>query len=308
MYKIQELDWIAAPGHDCLTLDDPRYPPLLAEIPAPPPVLYVRGRVEALSGLQLAIVGSRRPSPDGEALARGFASGLVGAGLTITSGLALGIDGAAHAGALTAGGVTVAVLGSGLAEVYPARHRRLAEAIVEAGALVSEHPSRRRPRPEHFPRRNRIISGLSLGVLVVEASPRSGSMTTAAHAAEQGRELFAIPGAVRNPLARGCHRLIRQGGKLTETIGDILEELGPLAGFALSKTSPPTEGDDRAAPTGAEAVALLERMGHAPLTIDELAARCEWPVARISALMALLELENRVISLPGGHYLRCHQS
>ncbi len=302
----RDLDWAGMDGHDCLTLEDPRYPRLLAEIPAPPPVLFVRGRVESLSRPQLAVVGSRHPSPDGRVMARDFAAALVGSGLAVTSGLAYGIDAAAHVGALDAGGVTIAVLGSGLASVYPARHRRLADAIAEHGAVVSEHSPWSRPRPEHFPRRNRIISGLSLGVLVVEATPRSGSLTTAGHAADQGRELFAIPGSIMNPLARGCHRLIRQGGKLTETIDDIVEELAPLAAVGWKAAGGPLSGDPP--PDDRQAARLLEWIGHAPVSVDELVARSGWPAARVSAAVALLEVENRVISLPGGRYLRSHRS
>lgn len=299
----RELEWITAPGHDCLTLHDPRYPRLLAEIPGPPPLLYVEGDVEVLSTLQLAIVGSRNPTPDGLAIARAFARGLAHAGLTITSGLALGIDAAAHGGALSAEGRTVGVLGCGLDIVYPYRHRGLARDIAGRGALVSEFPLGTRPRPENFPRRNRIISGLSLGVLVVEATPRSGSLRTAAYAAEQGRELFAVPGSIHNPQSRGCHRLIRQGGKLTESVEDVLEELAPLAGVVAATVG---KGGCKDEPAEPEVRTLLYQMGYAPIDIDTLAERSNLPVARISTLISLLELENRVISLPGGHYLRCH--
>jgi len=226
-----ELAWLSETGHHLVTWADTDYPPLLREIPAPPVVLYVIGDRQSLSHPQFAIVGSRNPTPMGRENAQAFAKTLAGAGLTITSGLALGIDGAAHRGALDAGGKTIAVVGTGLDRVYPARHRDLAYAVVQQGALVSEFPLGTPPKSENFPVRNRIISGLSLGTLVVEAAVQSGSLITARLATEQGREVFAIPGSIHSPQARGCHALIRQGAKLVETAQDILEELGPLSRF-----------------------------------------------------------------------------
>jgi DNA processing protein len=226
-----ELAWLSETGHHLVTWADTDYPPLLREIPAPPVVLYVIGDRQSLSHPQFAIVGSRNPTPMGRENAHAFAKTLAGAGLTITSGLALGIDGAAHRGALDAGGKTIAVVGTGLDRVYPARHRDLAHAVVQQGALVSEFPLGTPPKSENFPVRNRIISGLSLGTLVVEAAVQSGSLITARLATEQGREVFAIPGSIHSPQARGCHALIRQGAKLVETAQDILEELGPLSRF-----------------------------------------------------------------------------
>ena len=217
-----EFDWLGQPAHHLLVWSDADYPPLLREIADPPLLLYVIGRREALASPQLAIVGSRNPSPMGRENAQAFAKSLAGAGLAITSGLALGVDGAAHRGALAAGGHTIAVTGTGLDRVYPARHRELAHAIAARGALVSEFPLGTSPRPENFPRRNRLISGLSLGTLVVEAALQSGSLITARLAAEQGREVFAIPGSIHAPQARGCHALIRQGAKLVETAQDIV--------------------------------------------------------------------------------------
>jgi DNA processing protein len=225
------LAWLAEPGHHLVTFTDPDYPPLLRQIPDPPLALYVLGDRACLSTPQLAVVGSRNPTPGGRENARAFARALAEAGLTITSGLALGIDGEAHRGALEADGRTIAVTGTGLDRVYPATHRALAHEIAARGALVSEFAIGSPPRAEHFPVRNRIISGLSLGTLVVEAAERSGSLISARLAGEQGREVFAIPGSIQSPLSRGCHRLIRQGAKLVETAQDILEELSALAGF-----------------------------------------------------------------------------
>lgn len=227
-----DLDWLGEPHHYLLVWSDPDYPPLLREIPDPPVMLYVMGDRRVLSRPQLAIVGSRNPTPMGRENARAFAKSLAGAGLVITSGMALGIDGAAHRGALEAGGKTIAVAGTGLDRVYPSRHRDLAHDIVRHGALVSEFPLGTPPKPENFPVRNRLISGLSLGTLVVEAALQSGSLITARLATEQGREVFAIPGSIHSPQSRGCHALIRQGVKLVETAQDILEELGPLASVA----------------------------------------------------------------------------
>ncbi|MCI0655067.1 MAG: DNA-processing protein DprA, partial [Methylococcaceae bacterium] len=220
-----DFEWLNQPGHQAITLHDSRYPARLKEIAVPPPLLFVSGDPALLSTPQLSIVGSRNPSPSGVGTARNFAAALSGAGLCITSGLALGIDASAHEGSLNAGGKTVAVLGTGPDRVYPARHKQLAWKIAEKGCLVSEFPPGTRPKACNFPRRNRIISGLSLGVLVVEAAIQSGSLITARLALEQGREVFAIPGSIHNPLARGCNALIKSGAKLVETAQDILEEL-----------------------------------------------------------------------------------
>jgi DNA processing protein len=238
----RDLEWLARPGNHLLTLDDDRYPDLLRQIPDPPLALFVRGDPATLASPQIAIVGSRNPTEGGRRTARGFAVELAAAGLAVTSGLAVGIDAAAHEGALAARGVTLAVAGTGPDRLYPARHAALAERVVERGALVSELPVGTAPLPGHFPRRNRIVSGLAAGTLVVEASLKSGSLITARLAAEQGREVFAIPGSIHNPLARGCHRLIRQGAKLVETVGDVLEELGPLLGTGASGTQRATTG------------------------------------------------------------------
>ena len=282
-----DLAWAARPDRHILTLEHPAYPRLLAEIPDPPPLLFVQGDPAVLGRLQLALVGSRNPTAGGARTARDFAAFLARAGLVITSGLALGIDAAAHEGALAAGRPTVAVTGTGLDRVYPARHHKLAHAIAEQGALVSEFPTGTPPRPEHFPRRNRIISGLSLGVLVVEAAVRSGSLITARLAAEQGREVFAIPGSIHNPLARGCHALIRQGAKLVETTWRSSNSVD---------TAPPTLDADH--------LGLLESLGYDAVSVDELVRRSGLTAEAVSSMLLILELEGYVVPAPGGRYAR----
>ena len=225
----KELDWLAQDDAFLVTFEDGLYPRALREIPDPPPLMFVRGNPAVLSRPQIAITGSRNPTQAGADNAHEFAAALCQAGLTVTSGLALGIDACAHRGALAASGATLAVSGTGADRVYPSRHLELAHEILRCGAIVSELPLGSGPRAEHFPRRNRILSGLSLGVLVVEAALHSGSLITARFAAEQGREVFAIPGSIHSPLARGCHALIRQGAKLVESAADVLEELAALA-------------------------------------------------------------------------------
>ena len=228
----QVLAWASQPGCSVVLATEPEYPELLAHIAQAPPVLFVRGALGALKLRQVAMVGARKATAEGIRDAEGLARDLVQQGWAVTSGLAWGIDAAAHRGALSAGGVTLAVMGTGLETIYPKEHRRLAETIVaQGGAWVSELPLSYGPRPAHFPRRNRLISGLAQGVFVVEAAEKSGSLCTARYALEQGREVFARPGAVRNPLSRGCHALIRQGAKLVETVSDILEELHPNVGL-----------------------------------------------------------------------------
>lgn len=296
-----ELEWLSEPGHHLLTWSDPDYPVLLREIPDPPLVLYIAGERRLLSAQQLAIVGSRNPTPMGRENACAFAKSLAGAGLVITSGMALGVDGAAHRGALEAGGKTIAVAGTGLDRVYPARHRELAHEIVKQGALVSEFPLGTPPLPENFPVRNRIISGLSLGTLVVEAALQSGSLITARMANEQGREVFAIPGSIHAPQSRGCHALIRQGAKLVETAQDILEELGPLAGVALQaahENTPPGPRLDSTMET------LLEHIGHDPVTIDTLIERCGLTADAVSSMLLQMELNGLVSNCPGGKVQR----
>ena len=296
-----ELEWLSEPGHHLLTWSDPDYPVLLREIPDPPLVLYISGERQLLSARQLAIVGSRNPTPMGRENARAFAKSLAGAGLAITSGMALGVDSAAHRGALEAGGKTIAVAGTGLDRVYPARHRDLAHEIVKRGALVSEFPLGTPPLPENFPVRNRIISGLSLGTLVVEAALQSGSLITARMANEQGREVFAIPGSIHAPQARGCHALIRQGAKLVETAQDILEELGPLAGVALQAAHETTPS---APQLEATMVTLLEHIGHDPVSIDTLIERSGLTADAVSSMLLQMELNGLVSNCPGGKVQR----
>lgn len=296
-----DLDWLgAAPDRHVLLLDQPGYPFRLAQIADPPLALLVEGDSAALHAPQLGIVGSRNASPAGRETAFTMASALVDCGLVVTSGLAEGVDGAAHRGALAAGGSTIAVLGTGPDRVYPRQHVELAQGIRPRGALVSEQPVGTPPRGFNFPRRNRIISGLSLGVLVVEAGARSGSLITARLAAEQGREVFAIPGGIHNPLARGCHALIRSGAKLVESVSDILEELPPLAP-ACGK---PRQLDSAHEPGIASANPVLAGMGDDPVSLDLLVARTGLTVTEVSTMLLTLQLDGLVTALPGGLFGR----
>ncbi len=290
------LDWLAQPGNHLIPITHPDYPERLKSLPDPPPWLYVKGERALLRRPMLAIVGSRNATPQGRRDAAAFAQALAGAGLVIVSGLALGIDTAAHEGALS-GGTSVAVVGTGLDRVYPARNRDLAHRLAARGTIVSEFPLGTPPRPGQFPRRNRIISGLSLGVLVVEAAVDSGSLITARLAAEQGREVFALPGSIHSPLSKGCHRLIREGAKLVDCVDDILEELA----WQWSAPLPP------AAPAGEPAVdALLELMGPEPVGLDTLVSLTGLTVDTLSAMLLSLELDGRIGTLPGGLYQRLH--
>jgi DNA processing protein len=301
------LEWAQDPECHILSLLDPRYPLLLKEIPDPPPLLFVRGDTSLLQQPQLAIVGSRNPSAGGKQLAQGFAATLSRHGLIITSGLALGIDAASHQGALDAGGETLAVAGTGLDRIYPARHRELGHAIVKQGALVSEFPPGTPPIASNFPRRNRIISGMSLGTLVIEAALKSGSLITARLAADQGREVFAIPGSIHNPLAKGCHTLIQQGAKLAMEATDILEELGSLAAFLLQQAQH-TENDLSVDQTASDQPSLpqsplLENMGFEPISIDELVERSGLTAEAVSAMLLTMELQG-IVTSSGGMYSR----
>ena len=305
------LDWLAEPDHHLLTLDDPRYPPRLKQTEGAPLLLFVLGDPELLALPQLAIVGSRNPTPAGLENAEAFAASLARAGLVITSGLALGIDAAAHRGALENGGLTVAVCGTGLDRVYPARHRELARAIAQHGALVSEFPPGMTALAANFPRRNRLISGLSLGVLVVEAALQSGSLITARLAGAQGRELFAIPGSIHNPLARGCHRLLREGAKLVESAQDVLEEIAPLlgqtdlaSGLRLSDHAPDTPDKDNKGSRDPEYQSLLQAMGYEPVRIDPLVERTGLAAEAVASMLLILELRGEVAVVPGGAYQR----
>ena len=300
----RDLRWIERDGNDFIAWNSPRYPAQLAEIADPPPGLFVRGDARLLPAVQLAIVGSRRPSADGRRIAAAFARDLAAGGVTITSGMALGIDAAAHRGALDAHGTTVAVLGNGLESIYPSSHRALADEIASRGALVSEFPCDCPARPFHFPRRNRIISGLSVGVLVVEAGLRSGSLITARLALEQGREVFAVPGCIRNPMARGCHKLIRDGAKLVETIDDVVEELGPLARYVSGRRSDPGAEVRPAKALDAGSKLLLDNIGYQPVSIDFLIEATTIPPGLTASLLSQLEIAGLVEALPGGNYVR----
>jgi DNA processing protein len=302
----QDLQWLDEyPSRYILVQSEKHYPELLEEIHDPPPLLYLQGDINLLSQWQLAIVGSRNPSESGRQLAYDFSHHLAQVGLCITSGLAMGIDAAAHQGALAAGGKTIAVVGTGLDRVYPAKHRELAHDIAANGLLVSEFPLGTLPKAENFPRRNRIISALTLGTLVIEAALKSGSLITARMAMEQGRDVFAIPGSIHNPLAKGCHKLIREGAKLVETTQDILEELGPLAmAQAEAALNGVEEHQEQEKSNDPEYQLLLDKLGFDPITIDELIQRCGLTAEEVSSMLLLLELKGQVESLAGGRYVR----
>jgi len=288
-------DWLC--GGECrrvLCIGDDDYPAVLLQTPDPPLLLYVQGQVEFLQRRSLAIVGSRNASPQGVDNARAFGSHLSRQGWTVVSGLAFGIDGAAHEGGLAGPGSTVAVVGTGLDRVYPARHRALAHRIATAGVLISEYAPGTPPLAQNFPQRNRIIAGLARGTLVVEAALQSGSLITARQAAEYGREVFAVPGSIHSPLSRGCHALIRQGAKLVESADDILEE---LQGPTVAAAAPAPAAAGRRDP-------VLEALGHDPATLDALCARTGWSAQELSARLLELELEDRIARLPGGLYQR----
>ncbi|HEY2146221.1 MAG TPA: DNA-processing protein DprA [Steroidobacteraceae bacterium] len=305
-----EQVWAEDPTHHVLPFTDPRYPALLRNVPECPVALYVAGSIDALNDPQLAIVGSRNPSPTGREIAFEFAEALATRGLSITSGLADGIDSAAHRGALAAQGITVAVLGSGIDIVYPRSNLSLSEEIRRQGTLISEFPLGTPPRRENFPRRNRIIATLSLGTLVVEAARRSGSLITARMAGDHGRELFAVPGSIRNPLSRGCHELIRQGAKLTETAADILSELNFSAFFARVGCPPeaPARPLDFEAGMDKEHKILLDALGFDPVDLDLLVVRTGFKPEAVSSMMLILELEGHVQAAPGGRYSRVVRS
>ena len=282
-----------------VTLGDPEYPAALLQIEDPPLLLYRQGRPLTEARTALAMVGSRNPTAQGLQNARQFARALAGRGLTIVSGLALGIDGAAHEGALEGAPAdamaTIAIVGTGLDRVYPARHRDLAHRIARRGALVSEYPIGTPPLQENFPRRNRLISGLSQGTLVVEAALQSGSLITARMAAEQGREVFAIPGSIHSPQARGCHALLRQGAKLAESAQDVLEELRLAPVAPRGDDEEPAEGEDHP---------LLAALGYDPVGLDALIARTGIPAPQLQATLLELELAGQVARLPGGLFQR----
>ncbi len=278
-------------------------PELLQRIPDPPTLLYIVGNAEALHMPALSIVGSRNPTRGGKENAYEFAKHLGQSGFCIVSGLAQGIDTAAHQGALDAGAMTVAILGHGIDRVYPSANRDLAHRISQNGALVTEYPLGTPPRREHFPQRNRLISGLSLGTLVIEAARRSGSLITARLAGEQGREVFAIPGSIHNPLSRGCHQLIKQGAKLVETAEDIVSELGALAGYLMQNDTVEKNDQSKTFRYDADYEILLNALSYDPASADELAENSGLTIDQVSSMLLILELEEKIEALTGGKYL-----
>lgn len=303
----QTLEWLEKDHAHLVTLADEIYPKQLLEISSPPAVLYGLGNIRLLEQPCLAVVGSRNPTPQGEKNAEDFAENLCRDGLCIVSGMALGIDGAAHRGALKANGATIAVVGTGLDIVYPARHRDLAHKIAERGLILSEFSLGTPSKAQNFPRRNRIISGLSLGCLVVEANIDSGSLITARLAAEQGREVFAIPGSIHSPVAKGCHQLIKQGAKLVESAQDILDEL-PVAIRAHNILPSSPLGSDPvepiAVPNDSETVRIMQSMGYDAVSFETLLTKTGLTSQALSSMLMLLELEGKVAALAGGQYQR----
>lgn len=295
----QDLEWLAQAGNHVVTLDDPCYPAQLAEIADPPPLLYVKGDPGLLAAPQIAMVGSRNPSSVGVKIAFEFAEALAQAGFVVTSGMALGIDAASHQGVLNVGGRTIAVVGTGLDRVYPACHKQLATDIIEHGAMISEFPLGTKAKQGHFPRRNRIISGLCQGLLVVEAAQQSGSLISARLALEQNREVFAIPGSIHNPLARGCNALIRQGAKLVETVEDIFEELGQYNQSYRAFDSQITQ-----TVLDLEQQNLLKLVPYSPIAVDTLIQESGYSVEVVSSMLLVLELQGHIAAAAGGGYYR----
>jgi DNA processing protein len=294
-----DLAWLQQTQHTVITFSEAEYPNQLKQIADPPPLLFVRGNLQLLTQVQIAIVGSRNPSLAGRQTAFEFAYHLAQSGLTITSGLALGIDAAGHEGALKANGHTVAVAGTGLDRVYPAAHKNLATEIVTHGVMISEFPIGTVAKASHFPQRNRIISGLSRGLLVVEASLQSGSLITARLAVEQNRDVFAIPGAIQNPLARGCHALIKEGAKLVESHHDILQELQQYYQYDSLKAPQPAQTELDLAQQK-----LLNLIMFSPTSVDALVDETGYSAEVVSSLLLLLELHGYISATPGGGYLR----
>ncbi len=291
------LAWLADAANHVVALGDESYPQLLLQIPDPPPLLYVKGDYALLNRFAIAIVGSRNATAQGLANAEEFARALSDAGIAIVSGLALGVDAAAHRGGLAGKSSSIAVVGTGLDVVYPARNRALAHALAERGALVSEFPLGMPALAANFPRRNRVISGICRGCLVIEAALQSGSLITARLANEQGREVFALPGSIHSPLAKGCHRLIKQGAKLVDDVNDILEEFDFARAAAAARPNP-------AVPPAAHG--LLEVLGHDPCSLDALTTRSGMPADAVTALLLELELSGVIEKLPGNAYRRIH--
>jgi DNA processing protein len=308
------LDWLAQDGNMLVPLYAPEYPPLLATLHDPPPVLYLQGQCEVLQLPQMAIVGTRKPSPDGRRLAREFGAALTRSGYVVTSGLALGVDTESHLGALALDGLTVAVLGSGLDQLYPKANRDLAARIRAQGVLVSEFAPWEEPADWRFPIRNRVISGLSHGVLVVEAAAKSGSLITARLAAEQGREVFAVPGSIYNSQTQGCHALLRGGAKLVEAVSDILEELPAFAAWERQRpaSGPPSLAGTTAPPPAPKCDGslsekeeqILAELGYGLVSLEQLVAKLGWPVEVLLEALSALELRGLVIASAGGFSCR----
>ena len=291
------LRWLDRPGHHLVTITDAQYPQLLRHIADPPTVLYVIGRVDLLNAQCFAVVGSRNATPQGVRDAHEFSHALSDAGLTIVSGLALGIDAAAHRGGLAGSASSIAVLGTGADRIYPRRNVPLAADLAARGAIVSEFPLGTPPRGENFPRRNRLISGLSRGVLVVEAALASGSLITAYEAADQGRDVFAMPGPIHSPVSRGCHGLIKEGAALVESVGDILAEL-------RIEARTPNPGQHAMPECSRNQRVVLDAMGYAPVTIDAIGTACGRDAAEVSARLSELELAGQVARVAGGLFQR----
>lgn len=303
-YLEQTFEWLeSSPDHHILTLADTDYPALLHELRDAPPILYCRGRIELLNTPQIAIIGSRNCSPGGARTAQDFAFTLAQSGFTITSGMALGIDSQAHLGALKANANTIAVIGTGIDRIYPSRNKQLAHDLAAKGLIISDLPLGTPPNRENFPRRNRIISGLSMATLVVEAMRNSGSLITARLSLEQGREVFAIPGSIHNPQVKGCHQLIRQGAKLVEQASDIIEDLGSLLGYVAEQIEQPVMPDDT--PLEQEYQQLLEQVGYDPVPIETLLQRSGLTIDQLSSMLLILELNDHIQTAPGGLYVRC---
>ena len=293
-----DLQWLQQENHHLLVLDEPGYPALLAEIDDPPVVLFCRGDLDAFAALKIAIVGSRNPTRMGIKYAEEFARQFGSLGIAVTSGLALGIDAAGHRGALAVDGITLAILGTGCDVIYPARHRKLADLIADRGLVISEFPLGTPVYPGNFPRRNRIVTGLSLGTLIVEAQEKSGSLISARLAMEQGREVFAIPGSIGSRQSRGCHQLIREGVMLTENVGQVLQELGSLAEFQLKEQKKHPEN----LLSPAKRV-ILGHLGAEPVVIDQLSHALGVDVPELLAHLVELEIDGCVVSEAGGYCL-----
>jgi DNA processing protein len=295
-----ELERVDRAGYTLLTWGDPNYPDRLLEIDAPPPVLFVRGAIEYKDRWAVAIVGTRRPTGYGKDVAQDVAAILARSGVTVISGLARGVDSVAHRAALEAGGRTLAVLGSGIDNIYPPEHRRLAERITGSGAVLSDYPLGTRPEPGNFPPRNRIISGLALVVVIVEAGESSGALITAEFAADQGREVFSVPGSIYSPASRGTNRLIQSGARPLLSADEVLEALNL---DVLSRQETVSE----ALPEDETERRLLQALSAEPLHVDELGALCRLPVSQVSASLAMLELKGRVRQVGGMHYVRARE-